>query len=177
MAAPFSNIHPIQEKSHQLHVIIDTPKGSRNKFSFDEDLQVFKLKHVLPEGAVFPFDFGFLPNTIAEDGDPLDVMVLMDAPAFAGCLIEARAIGVIEAEQTDSTGKTSRNDRLLAVSVNSRLHQDHKNISDLSAVFLDEIEHFFRSYNQLRQIDFKVLARSGPDKALALVREGIRKAR
>ncbi len=87
-------------ESGDLNVIIETPKGSRNKFKFDEKLGIFTLKHVLPLGAVFPFDFGFIPSTRGEDSDPLDVLVLMDEPAFAGCLVPARLLGVIEAEQT-----------------------------------------------------------------------------
>src|SRR5437764_15464112 len=84
-----------------VHVIVDTPKGSRNKFKYDEELGLFKLSGVLPAGAVFPFDFGFVPATLGGDGDALDVLLLMDEPAFVGCLVEVRLIGVIEAEQTE----------------------------------------------------------------------------
>src|SRR5205807_404345 len=83
-----------------LHVIIETPKGSRNKFKYDPEHGLFKLSGVLPLGAVFPYDFGFVPSTTGGDGDPLDVLVLMDEPAFAGCLVPGRLIGVIEAEQS-----------------------------------------------------------------------------
>src|SRR5918997_1002696 len=95
----------------ELNVIIETPKGSRNKFDYDEDAGLFKLGGVLPSGAVFPFDFGFVPSTVGGDGDPLDVLVLMDEPAFTGCLVPARLIGVIVAEQTEG-GRTTRNDPL-----------------------------------------------------------------
>ena len=93
-----------------IHVIIETEKGSRNKFSFDEDLNVFRLKKVLPEGMSFPYDFGFIPSTRAEDGDPLDVLVLlMDEPGCTGCLVECRVIGAICGEQSEN-GKKIRND-------------------------------------------------------------------
>src|SRR5919202_6145584 len=95
----------------ELNVIIETPKGSRNKYDYDEELRLFKLGGVLPSGAVFPFDFGFVPATLGGDGDPLDVLVLMDEPAFTGCLVVTRLIGVIDAEQTERDGETKPNDR------------------------------------------------------------------
>jgi inorganic pyrophosphatase len=79
-----------------LQVIIETPKGSHNKYSFDEEQNIFVLRAALPSGMVFPYDFGFVPQTLADDGDPLDVLVLMDMPAFPGCAVVARLIGVIE---------------------------------------------------------------------------------
>ena len=97
-----------------LNVVIETPKGSRNKYNYDEKLGLFKLGGVLPSGASFPFDFGFVPSTVGGDGDPLDVLVLMDEPAFAGCLVSARLVGVIEAEQTERDGEVLvEDDRLL----------------------------------------------------------------
>src|SRR5215208_1072043 len=107
----------------ELNVIIETPRGSRNKFNYDGGLGLFKLGGVLPAGAVFPFDFGFIPSTLGGDGDPLDVLVLMDEPAFTGCLVPSNLLGVIEAEQTED-GKTTRNDRLIAVAAKSRDHAE-----------------------------------------------------
>ena len=96
---PISKLPAIDSESGDLNVIIDTPKGSRNKFSWDEKRELFELTGMLPTGAVFPYDFGFIPNTRGGDGDPLDVLVLMDEPAFTGCLVRSRLLGVIEAEQ------------------------------------------------------------------------------
>src|SRR5215469_10415060 len=98
---------------HMLRVVIETPKGSRNKFAFDPDERIFELKKVLPSGMAFPYDFGFVPSTEAEDGDPIDVLVLMDEPAFPGCLLTCRPIGVIEGQQGDKK-KLERNDRVVA---------------------------------------------------------------
>lgn len=98
----------------------------------------------MPLGASFPFDFGFIPNTKGEDGDPLDVLLLMDEPAFPGCLIPSRLIGVIEAEQAED-GKTERNDRLIAVACKSIIHSHIKSIKDLNENLLEQIEHFFIS--------------------------------
>src|SRR5438046_6626649 len=99
---------PFDSKSGNLNVVIDTPKGCRSKFAFDLKRKAYVLRSVLPHGTVFPFDFGSIPGTVADDGDPLDALVLMDEPAFCGCLIESRLIGVIEAEQSED-GKTERN--------------------------------------------------------------------
>ena len=92
-----------------LNAIIETPMGSHAKYSYDKKSCLFKLSTIMPAGAVFPFNFGFLPSTQGEDGDPLDVLVLMDAAAHPGCLIPARLLGVIEAEQEEKDGKTVRN--------------------------------------------------------------------
>src|SRR5919112_6401161 len=102
----------------ELTVIIETPKGSQNKYTYEPRFAAFVLDGVLPAGAVFPFDFGFVPSTIGDDDDPLDLLVLMDAAAFSGCIVPSRLIGVIEAEQTEN-GKTFRNDRLIAVATKS----------------------------------------------------------
>src|SRR5437868_10794388 len=104
----------LDTKKCVCRVIIDTPKGFRNKFDYDPDSGLFMLGGLLPEGMMFPFDFGFIPSTLGEDGDPLDILVLLDAPAHVGCLIEVRVIGVIKAEQMED-GKTESNDRLLGV--------------------------------------------------------------
>jgi inorganic pyrophosphatase len=161
----------------RANVIIETPKGSRNKYSYDEEHEVFKLGGVLPAGAVFPFDFGFLPNTLGGDGDPLDVLVLMDESAFAGCLVPSRLVGVIEAEQTERDGETTRNDRLIAVAANSRDHRHILSLEDLSGNLVDEIEHFFVSYNEIKGKEFRPLGRFGPERARKLVRQGMRSVR
>jgi inorganic pyrophosphatase len=160
-----------------LNVIIETPKGSRNKFNYDDKLQLFKLGGVLPSGAVFPFDFGFVPSTVGGDGDPLDVLVLMDEPAFPGCLVRVRLLGVVEAEQTERDGETTRNDRLIGVAAESRLHRHVRTLKSLNADLLDEIEHFFVSYNVAKGKEFKPLGRFGPERAGELVVEGERRFR
>jgi inorganic pyrophosphatase len=156
----------------QLNVIIETPKGSRNKFNYDEETGLFKLGGVLPAGASFPFDFGFVPSTLGGDGDPLDVLVLMDEPAFTGCLVRVRLVGVVKAEQTERDGETTRNDRLIGVAAESRLHKGVRTLKGLGPALLDEIEHFFVSYNDFKGKRFKPLGRFGPKKATELVEEG-----
>jgi inorganic pyrophosphatase len=169
-----TELDAFNEEPEELNVIIETAKGSRNKFNYDGELRLFKLGGVLPAGAVFPFDFGFVPSTLGGDGDPLDILVLMDEPAFTGCLVRARLVGVIEAEQTERDGETTRNDRLIAVAAESHLLKKVRSLGRLNANLVEEIEHFFVSYNQIKGKEFKPLGRFGPVRALRLVEEGIR---
>jgi inorganic pyrophosphatase len=158
-----------------LNVIIETPKGSHNKFDYEPTRRLFCLHKVLPPGSVFPYDFGFVPSTLAEDGDPLDVLVLMEEPAFPGCHVKARLVGVIEAEQIED-GETIRNDRLIAVAHQTHTYADVQGLSDLPAELVEGIEHFFVSYNELSGKKFKPLGRRGPARARKVVREAERKA-
>ncbi|HLX36796.1 MAG TPA: inorganic diphosphatase [Candidatus Binataceae bacterium] len=98
-----ARLDPFDPETKDLVVVIETPKGSRNKYDYDPEPGAFKLAHVLAEGLAFPNDFGFIPSTLAEDGDPLDVMVLLDEPTAVGCVLTARLIGVIEGNQTEVT--------------------------------------------------------------------------
>src|SRR6266478_2933771 len=141
--------HQLDAKNRICRAIIETPKGCRNKFDYDPDSGLFMLGGLLPEGMMFPFDFGFIPSTRAEDGDPLDIMVLMDAPAHVGCLIDVRVIGIIEAKQTED-GESERNDRLLGVAVHSYDHVNVHSIKELSGDLLSQVEEFFVSYNKQR---------------------------
>lgn len=128
---------------------IETPKGCRNKYAWDEKENAFRLKKILPAGAVFPFDFGFIPNTRGGDGDPVDILVIMDEPVFPGCLLECRIIGALKARQTEKDGPAEENDRFIGVSVLSQLYKDINDIHSLNKNVLDEIEHFFISYNAI----------------------------
>jgi inorganic pyrophosphatase len=161
-------LKPFDRESGNLNVVIETPKGCRNKYAFDFDIKNYRLKSVLPEGAVFPFDFGSIPGTKGDDGDPLDVLMLMDEPAFTGCLVEGRLLGVIEAEQTEN-GKTERNDRLIAVAAKSHTHASLRSLLKLEPRLIDEIEHFFVSYNKERGKKFRPIGRKGPAAATRLI--------
>jgi len=154
-------LKPFDGKSGNVNVVIDTPKGCRNKYAFDFDINAYKLKAVFPHGAVFPFDFGSIPGTVAADGDPLDVLVLMDEPAFVGCLVKARLLGVIEAEQTED-GKTERNDRLISVAAESHTHASLRSLRKMDPTLIREIEQFFVSYNKVRGKKFKPKGHKGP---------------
>lgn len=158
-------------KKRQCKAIIETPKGRRNKFDYDPEYKLFALGGLLPEGLAFPFDFGFIPSTLGDDGDPLDVVILLDEPAHVGCLLDVRVIGVIEAEQIQG-GKRTRNDRLIAVAVHSYSHEDLQSINEVNKSLLDQLDEFFISYNKSRGKKFKVKARQGPKHAAQLLEAG-----
>lgn len=162
----------LDPKNFVCRAIIETPKGSRNKFDYDQATGLFALGGLLPEGMMFPFDFGFVPSTLGDDGDPLDIMVFMDAPAHVGCLLDVRLIGVIEASQTED-GNTERNDRLLGVSVHSYDEEHLKSVDQVSKTTLSQVEEFFVSYNKQRGKKFKLLGTGGPKRAIKFLRDGM----
>jgi inorganic pyrophosphatase len=153
-----------------FQVIVETPKASRNKYGYDPEQGIFVLRKVLPEGMVFPHDFGFLPQTEAEDGDPIDVLLLMDVPAFPGCLVRSRLIGVIEGEQMNGKKKV-RNDRLVAVAELSHAYKDWAKLSDLPDQFITELQAFFVNYHQLEGKKYKLLGCKDAKTALGLVKQ------
>ena len=163
----------LDTKEAVCRCIIETPRGSRNKFDYEPDTGLFKLGAVLPQGMIFPFDFGFIPSTLGGDGDPIDIMLLMDAPTHVGCILEARIIGVIEAKQTEE-GKTVTNDRLLGVACHSYNYDSIHTVDDVSKILLSQVEAFFISYNKQRGKKFRVIAQKGPHAALKLIHAGIR---
>jgi len=156
-----------------VHVVVDTPKGSRNKYTYDETLGLYRLSKVLPLGIAFPYDFGFIPSTRAEDGDPLDVLVLEEDALFPGCLVTVRLVGVLQAEQTEH-GKTFRNDRLLGAIETPVNRPAIQTFDDLRPEHLDEIEYFFMTYNHLEGRHFQPIGRHGPALAAQLLADGIR---
>lgn len=157
-----------------VNVIIETPKGCRNKYHYEHDLDVFRLKKTLPIGFAFPFDFGFVPNTQAEDGDPLDVIVIADEPAYPGCLVQCRIIGAIAAEQKEKDGHKGRNDRIVAIPVSSREYGNLKTVNDLGEGVQRQIELFFAGYNEQEGKVFTPLEWVGADEAMELVKQSIK---
>lgn len=161
-------------KTGALRVVIETPKGSRNKYDYDPDCDCMELGTVLPEGMRFPSDFGFVPSTLGDDGDPLDVLVLMDTPVIPGCVIKARPIGAIEAKQKAKGEDWQRNDRLVAVAVHAETHDGTNSLRQLRPHLIDEIKSFFVTYNQMRGRKFAPISEAGASKALKLVKKGIK---
>jgi inorganic pyrophosphatase len=166
-------LDPRADEPGLVHVVVETPAGSRNKFKFDEKRGLFLLHKLLPIGAAFPFDFGFIPGTRAEDGDPLDVMVLSDEPTFTGCLLTVRLLGTIEATQKERD-KTIRNDRLIGAVETAKIRPSARSIADVPAKVLDQIEHFFVSYNRFEGREFVPARRAGPEAAEKRLQEAIR---
>ncbi len=132
----------INEKTGLVRAIIETPKGCRNKYKYVPELDLFECGPALHAGLTWPFDFGFIPSTLAGDGDPLDVLVLMDEPAFPGCLVHVKVLGVLEVEQIEG-GKTIRNDRVIGVHDQSIKFSEMTTWKDIPLSYRKEIELFF----------------------------------
>jgi len=175
-APSLASIDPIDEDDCVL-AVIETPRATRTKLAFDEKLGAFTVKKVLPQGMSFPFDFGFVPSTRGDDGDPVDVLVLMDEALPTGTVVPTRLIGVIEAEQTERDGETAENARLVAVARDCQLFAEVKDLDDLPHSVVEQIEHFFVSYNEQEGKVFEPTGRFGPRKAKKLVQKAMRRVK
>jgi len=155
----------------KIDVVIETPKGSSQKYDYVPNTPFFKLKKILPSGMVFPYDFGFVPDTKGEDGDPLDVIVISEFNSFPGIIIKCRIIGGIKAEQSENEDgkKMIRNDRFIAVPTCSNIFQDIKEVKELPKQIMTDLEDFFIDYNKLEGKKFKVLKMMDADEARKLV--------
>jgi inorganic pyrophosphatase len=149
---------PREPGSRRIHIVVDTPAGSRNKYKYDPVLGVFRISRVLPRGATFPYDFGSIPQTLAPDGDPLDVLAIASAPSFPGCLLSGRLLGVVHAEQKEGR-RIIRNDRLIAVAETPVNRSSLRELADLDPELLRDIEHFFESYNRRQGRQFRIVGR------------------
>jgi inorganic pyrophosphatase len=171
-----AKLQPFDQDDKDLTtVIIETPKGSRNKYAFDPQERIFALKKVLPAGMAFPYDFGFVPSTRGGDGDPLDALVLMDEPAFPGCKLSCRIIGVIQGEQGNKK-QTVRNDRVVAVESANHSYARVRRVDDLGKRFQRELEEFFVNYHRLSAEQFRIIALKGPAAARRCIKQARRRA-
>lgn len=144
--------------------IVETPRGSGGKVNFEPALGCYKLGKTLPAGLVFPFDFGFIPATVGEDGDPLDVIIISEIQSFPGCALDCRIIGALKAHQTEQNGERVRNDRYLAIPEISVLHQQVTQLRQLPRQIIEEIEEFFVNYNEQAAKRFEPLEKGAPPK-------------
>jgi len=152
-----------------ITAMIECPKGFNQKFDFDPEQQRFRLSKILPAGLVFPFDFGMIPGTKGEDGDPLDIIVISESGTFPGCLIDCRIIGAFQAEQTERDGNTMRNDRFIGIPKVSQLFPEVSELAQLPESILNQLEHFFKNYNEQAGKAFRVIARLTADAAAQLL--------
>lgn len=127
-----------------VDVIVEIPAGSRNKYEYDHERHVIRLDRRLFSATVYPADYGFVPDTLAEDGDPLDVLVLLEDPTFPGCLIRARILGVFRMQ--DEAGVDAK---LITVLHYDPIWDSARDIGDVPEHLRNEIEHFFRVYKDL----------------------------
>ena len=164
---------PFTKNDKYIHAVIETPKGCAAKYNYDEETQMFKLKKILPAGMVFPFHFGFIPYTHAQDGDPLDVLVLLDEPSWPGCIIQCRLIGIMEATEIKNK-KRIRNDRLIATAHASEKYNKIKNLDAMDPYLEKEIENFFNTYTNLEKKELKIISKKGPRAAINLIKKAMK---
>jgi inorganic pyrophosphatase len=167
-------IRPFNERKKCWNVIIETPKGSNVKYALDPETGFLTVKRALPEGMVFPYNFGMIPGTVAEDGDPIDVLVFNEEPLVAGCMLHVKPVGVIEAEQKEEK-KTVRNDRLIGQAIPKEAPTELEDI-ELTKHMVSQIEFFFKAYNKAYGKRFKVLGVGTAKKAVELVRRAAKEA-
>jgi inorganic pyrophosphatase len=155
-----------------VDVVVETPKGSAQKYNYVPKTPFFKLSKILPAGMVFPYDFGFIPKTEGEDGDPLDVIVISEFNSFPGVIIKCRIIGGIKAEQSKEEGSKDliRNDRFIAVPKCSNIFQDIHEVKDLPKKIMSELEEFFVEYNKLEGKKFKAVKMMNAKEATAQIK-------
>jgi len=169
--ADLIQLKPIEHSTRTVQVIVETPKGSRNKFAYDPQQRIYTLSRILPAGMAFPLDFGFLPNTKAPDGDPIDVLLIVDEPVYPGIAVRARVVGILEGEQTEETGTKSRNDRLLAVAEATQIYKGIIDLEDVPEPLLLQLEEFFVNYHRIQGRQYKPLGWKGREAAAESIQE------
>lgn len=150
--------------------MIEIPKGSRNKYELDKESGLFKLDRVLYSAVHYPGDYGFIPRTLHEDNDPLDIIVRIDEPTFPGCQIQARPIGVLK-----MLDRGEPDDKILAVPSHDPLHLEYFDIADLPQHYLAEIEHFFQIYKDLEGKRMQIVGWEKSEVAMRVVQESIQR--
>ena len=167
---------PVRDReTGDITVVVETAKGSHNKYKYDAECRALRLSAVLGEGLSFPYDFGFFPSTQGDDGDPLDVLLFLDHGVPPCTVVTARLLGVLEIRQRSKEKQWERNDRFFAVATHAHDHGHLKTLDDLRPHMLEEIESFFGHYAGLNGKQLEVLARKGPRRALKLLKAGAKK--
>jgi inorganic pyrophosphatase len=165
---------PALDKEGYIHVVVETPRGSRAKLTYDPKLRVFVLSKSLIAGLTYPHDWGFVPSTQAEDGDPVDALVIHEAATSPGLVIKCKAIGVLEIIEHEKK-KKQRNDRVMAVPVDSHAEQGLRDVRQLSKQVREELEKFFVATAELQSKTLECLGWRGPKRALQLIKRSLQK--
>jgi inorganic pyrophosphatase len=153
-----------------LNVIVESPRGASVKFKYDLELDRIVLSRPLPSGVVYPHDWGFVPQTRASDGDPVDAMIVWDGVSYPGVLVPCRAIGILNVEQTNlESGARERNDRLAVLPVKAPRFDAVKTVFDLPSRARDELDQFFLAATFFEKKNVRLLGWEGPDQARAFV--------
>ncbi len=164
----FAQVGPGPRAPAAVHVVVEIPRGRRSKFELDPATGLFKLDRFLYSATHYPGDYGFVPGTLADDGDPLDVLVMVNEPTFTGCLIEARVLGVFHMIDSGDA-----DEKVLAVPETDPLFATYRTLADVPPHFLREVEHFFSTYKQLEGCAVEPIGWEGVEIAQQIVRDAI----
>ena len=168
----YLSIPPGPDIPRVVHTIVEIPKGRRSKFELDKKTGLLRLDRYLYSSSHYPGDYGFIPQTLAEDGDPLDIVVMVNEPTFSGCLIEARVIGLFRMRDR------GQNDfKILGVPHRDPLFAEYQNLGDVPSHFLREVEHFFATYKQLEGAHVEPMGWATAQDAILEVRSSIQRYR
>ncbi len=162
------DLSPGKHPPDVVTAVIEIPSGSRNKYELDKETGLIKLDRVLYSAVHYPGDYGFVPRTLHEDGDPLDVLVLVKEQTFSGCLIDVRPIGVLR-----MLDKGEPDDKILAVPRFDPYHEEWFDIADIPSHQLKEVEHFFHSYKDLEGKRVTIQGWGKSDEAMEVIRDSI----
>lgn len=160
---PYADVPPLAAGKNAVNAIVEIPKGHRNKFEVDKASGLFRLDRYLHSSSHYPGDYGFIPQTLAEDGDALDILILVNEETFTGCLIEARVLGIFRMKDQGVNDY-----KILAVPASDPLFNDTRALNDVPRAFLREVEHFFATYKQLEE---KQIVTEGWGKTTAAMNE------
>ncbi len=167
--SPWHDLPPGTRPPQEVNAIVEIPRGSRNKYELDKETGLFKFDRLLYSAVHYPGDYGFIPQTLADDGDPLDVLIMTTEPTFPGCLVPVRPLGVFE--MRDEKGL---DEKILAVPLADPLYAEYHGLEDVATHFLREVEHFFDIYKELEGVTTDTLGWQGCDRAFKAIEDSIR---
>ncbi|MDI6644496.1 MAG: inorganic diphosphatase [Methanobacteriaceae archaeon] len=164
----WKDLKPGPSSPEVIYAVIEIPKGSRNKYEYDKDMEAFALDRVLYSPFYYPAEYGIIPQTLYDDGDPMDIMVLMEQPTFPGCVIESRPVGMMK-----MIDGGDNDDKILAVSVNDPKFAEINDIDDLPKHLLEEIAHFFKEYKTLEGKETEIIGWVNKKEAIEAIEHSI----
>lgn len=164
----FMSVSPGTDIPSTVNAIVEIPKGRRSKFEIDKQTGLIRLDRFLYSSSHYPGDYGFVPQTLAEDGDALDILVMVNEPTFSGCLIQARVVGIFRMKDR------GLNDfKVLGVPNTDPLFAEYRDLNDVPGHFLREVEHFFATYKQLEGIHIEPQGWDNAEAATTEVRSSV----
>ncbi|GAB4312281.1 MAG: inorganic diphosphatase [Methanobacteriaceae archaeon] len=164
----WKDLKPGPSSPEVIYAVIEIPKGSRNKYEYDKDMEAFALDRVLYSPFYYPAEYGIIPQTLYDDGDPMDIMVLMEQPTFPGCVIESRPVGMMK-----MIDGGDNDDKILAVPVDDPKFEEVNDIEDLPKHLLEEIAHFFKEYKTLEGKETEVIGWVNKKEAIDAIEHSI----